>query len=203
MHREIEANWRQGDLALTPPDETLDIWRIDLSASTKKQRARAHKARLIILARYLGVEPDGIELAPAPGGKPQLVSPDSSLQFNLSHTRGAALLAIHASRPVGVDLEHRRRIDDPVRLARRVMSAAELMSLETCSANARTALFLDLWTRLEARQKTLGRGIFAKPVDPDAVFSASFSAGEGLRGCVAIDTEGTLPDLRFFDFGRE
>ena len=203
MHREIEANWQQGDLAIAPSGETLDVWRIDLSLSTEKQRAQAHKARLIILSAYLGVEPDNIELALAPGGKPQLATPVSSLQFNLSHTRGAALLAIHASRSVGVDLEHRRRIDNPIRLARRVMSAAELMSLETCAANARTALFLDLWTRLEARQKTLGRGIFAKPVDPDAVFSASFSAGEGLRACVAIDTEGTPPDLRFLDFGRE
>ncbi len=203
MHREIEAHWHQGDSASRLSGETLDIWRIDLKSSTEKQRAQAHKARLAILARYLDVEPDSIGLSPAPGGKPRLISPETALQFNLSHTRGTALLAVHARCAVGVDIECRRRIDDPIRLARRVMSTAELESLAACPADGRATLFFDLWTRLEARQKTLGRGIFAEPVDPNALFSVGFSAGEGLRACVAIDTEDTPPDLRFLDFDRE
>ena len=206
MHRKIVAQWREGDTQPRPSAGILDVWRIDLGApdgpaETTDQRSRAHVARDIILGRYLGIGPGAIELDRQPGGKPYLTS--SALQFNLSHTRGTALLAVHASRPVGVDIEARRSIKDPLRLARRVLPVDQVERLQAVSPETRLSLFLDLWTRFEARQKTLGKGVLAPHVDPDTLSSFSFSAGEGLYACVAIADPGRAPDLRLFDFGRQ
>ena len=203
MHREILAQWRDGDMSPSLLSDSLDIWRIDLEQSTSGQRSQAHDARRIILAAYLGVDADTVTLTTAPGGKPHLAEPDVSLEFNLSHTRGIALLAVHACHAVGVDIERRRSIDDPIRLARRVMPAAQIDLLQAAPTSKRATLFLDLWTRFEAQQKALGRGLFAPHADPDKLFSFAFSAGEDLHACVALACQDQLPSLRFFDFRRQ
>ncbi len=202
MEQTIEARWHRADNALTPQSETIDVWRIALRASPARQRADAHAARLTILARYLRLSADAIRLARAPDGKPYLASPCLPLQFNLSHTHGIALLAVDTCRPLGVDIERLRPIFDPLRLARRVMSARDIDSLTHCAADRRTERFIDLWTRFEARQKMMGRGVFAAPVAPEAVATIGFSAGDGLRGCVAVGIDDGPAELRFFDFDR-
>src|SRR5271156_1985631 len=60
-----------------------------------------------LLEKYLGCGPGQIEFDYGPQGKPSLrgESSKNSVQFNVSHSRGLALLAFAVARQVGVDVE--------------------------------------------------------------------------------------------------
>ena len=101
---------------------------------------------------------------------------------------------------VGIDVETSRRIGDPLRLARRVMSAGECAELESLEGDERQERFLVLWTRMEARQKAIGRGIFAQPADPALLSSFSFRPGPGQWASLSVSPAVTGRELRFMDF---
>ncbi len=179
MHRELAAQW-QADLERPRARPgRVDIWRldlVDLAAQLPPRghqppalrtrtgpiqpdtRAAAHHARCQILSRYLDQDADSLVIGLHPGGKPILESPEHGLEFNLSHARGVGLLAVTVGAGVGIDIELERHVDDPLRIARRVMASAEIDLLAGLPATARRRAFFDLWTRFEARQKALGKG---------------------------------------------
>ena len=104
------------------------------------ERALAWGLLRLALVRELGIEALP-ELAREPGGKPYFhARPD--LQFNLSHSRGGAVCALH-DMPVGVDIEKLRPA--PRRLA-------QGMGDED---------FFRLWTAKEATVKRAGLGVAA------------------------------------------
>lgn len=85
------------------------------------------------------------------GGKPYFPSrPD--LCFNLSHSHGAAVCALHDKR-VGVDVERRREAPRHV------------------AAGMTEEAFFRLWTAREATAKREGRGLAAllAPLEPDSL----------------------------------
>jgi 4'-phosphopantetheinyl transferase len=154
-----------------------------------------------ILAHYLACSPASLEIDRQAGGKPYLAGNDQALEFNLSHTKGMALLAVCAHRPVGVDIEVVRAVADPLRLARRVMDQASIDALQaTADTEHRLQLFLDLWTQLEARQKTHGLGIFAPAVCRESTQSFGFRVDDDWQGCVAVAASPEPVELRFFRF---
>ena len=108
----------------------------------------AYRLLALALGRELGL--DALpEIAREPGGKPFFPSrPD--ICFNLSHSHGAAVCAIH-DKPVGVDVEKLRPA--PKRLA----------------AGMEEGTFFRLWTAKEATVKRQGLGISAlmRPLEPD------------------------------------
>ena len=107
----------------------------------------AYRLLSLALERELGLPMP--EIAREPGGKPCFPSrPD--ICFNLSHSHGAAVCAIH-DKPIGVDIEKLRPA--PRRLA----------------AGMGDEDFFRLWTAKEATVKRLGLGIAAlrKPLAPD------------------------------------
>ena len=107
-------------------DMALDIWQFSLSTPctsdelkilSEDERTRAsrfyferHQRRFSvarvrlrqILARYLKKAPAELEFHYESHGKPYLTSP---LQFNLSHSKDLALLAVCFDHPVGIDIE--------------------------------------------------------------------------------------------------
>jgi phosphopantetheinyl transferase len=223
MHREVFPQW------LLPPDKAclqegrIDIWRIDLAQaslgprlvtsipdetgqehdlSPRGQRARAHRALREIFSGYLDCSPDTLQFETQPGGKPYLRAPAHGLEFNLSHSRGIALLGISTSVELGIDVETFRAVHDPLRLAKRVMSAAECDELSALTGNARLDRFLSLWTRLEARQKAVGLGIFAEAADPALLSSFSFRLDSSHCASLCVSPIILEPELRFIDFGQ-
>lgn len=117
-----------------------------------------------VLARYLGGRPDALQFELLAHGKPRLhsaVGNEAPLQFNLSHSRSAWLLAVTCVDPLGVDLELPRDVPNAARLAERVFTPAERLSLaeaEAVSPARRNEVFLECWTRKEAALKALGDG---------------------------------------------
>ena len=108
----------------------------------------AYRLLALALERELGL--DALpEIAREPGGKPFFPGrPD--ICFNLSHSHGAAVCALH-NKPVGIDVEKLRPA--PKRLA----------------AGMEEGAFFRLWTAKEATVKRQGLGIGAliRPLEPD------------------------------------
>jgi 4'-phosphopantetheinyl transferase len=124
-----------------------------------------------ILAAYLEVDPRTTRFVIDPGGKPRLDREWNStpLSFNLSHSRGRALVAVSLGPEVGVDVERLRR-DLPIdRLAARFFSPREIAALRSTPEAVRPAAFFACWTRKEAFVKATGAGIFRQPLQSFAV----------------------------------
>ena len=111
-----------------------------------------------LLATHLNVRPDEVTIHITRQGKPQLVSTDGPLWFNLSHTGDHLLLALSSGYQVGVDVETIRGVGNRQRIAERLFSPADQRELRLSGYDPAT--FTQLWTGLEARQKCLGQGIF-------------------------------------------
>jgi len=111
-----------------------------------------------VLGSYLGEPAATIELEVARRGKPRLRR-GGSLEFNLSHSRGLALIAVTAGRSVGVDVE--------------------------LIEQSRPLAFYEDWVREEARLKCLGVG-FGAPAPPAPVAIAAIDVCPGYAAAVAV-----------------
>jgi 4'-phosphopantetheinyl transferase len=113
-----------------------------------------------ILGAELGLSPASIRLTSDAHGRPGL-DPEvhsTNLDFNLSHSAGLALVATAAGPRVGVDVE-RLRDRDPLRVADRYFSPAEVKAVRAAPEAERPAVFLRYWTAKEALAKGLGLGL--------------------------------------------
>ena len=133
----------------------------------------------ILLSRYLEVSPTNIHFALQPLGKPMLDTRlEKPIQFNVSHTRGMALIAIARQYPVGIDVERIDRKIQECDIAERYFSKRESAYLASLPLPERTNQFFSYWTCKEAYLKMQGKGI-----------------SEGLAQCeLAIDLE--KPEVR-------
>ena len=114
-----------------------------------------------ILAAELDQPPASVRLHLGPHGRPGL-DPDahrSDLDFNLSHSGELALVAVGRGLRVGVDVERPRPGRDPLRVANRYFSAAEVEAVQAVPETDRPLAFLRYWTAKEALAKGLGLGL--------------------------------------------
>jgi 4'-phosphopantetheinyl transferase len=172
------------------PSDTIHVWRVplDVAASfvdrsyqtlSEDERERAAAISLesaraqfvvsravlrTILSRYVGTPPGELRFDYGPFGKPVLV-PDREevwkpVHFNLSHTKGLALVAV-TNREIGVDVEcvDSRRLPDPLQVAEQYLSADDCAVLGQLPAHLRRTAFLTIWTRKEAFAKAVGMGL--------------------------------------------
>ncbi|MET2718203.1 4'-phosphopantetheinyl transferase superfamily protein [Streptomyces harbinensis] len=114
-----------------------------------------------ILGRYLDRDPAALRFSAGRYGKPYVEN--AGLAFNLSHTRGAALLALAAPGPVGVDIE-RITGQDRTALAERWFRPAEAAAVRAAARAGDRAPFWAYWTCKESYVKALGLGL-AHPLD--------------------------------------
>lgn len=156
-----------------PIDRAADAARACLTGDERERAARflraedgvayaaSHAGMRSILSEFVGIAPAELPLVVGPHGKPELADGVASrICFNLSHTRGLAVLAIAAGRDVGIDVERLR--DDkpaPLKIAERYFTAGERSALEAANREDQPAAFYRLWTRKEAVAKLLGDGL--------------------------------------------
>lgn len=115
--------------------------------------ARAGTRRL--LGRDLDADPRALVIVEEEHGKPALLNRE--IEFNASHSGDLVALAFARGAPVGIDVEHRRRLGDALALAERYFSAEEL-AIVRAAADTDDA-FLTIWTAKEAIVKASGKGI--------------------------------------------
>jgi len=116
-----------------------------------------------LLGHALGIAPTAVALVRGRRGRPQLAVP--TLDFNVSHTCGMALVGIaatpHTRMRIGVDVEHRERRVNADGLSRKFLSLREQSWLTPLSAEERRRGFLRLWTCKEAMSKATGDALAA------------------------------------------
>lgn len=111
-----------------------------------------------VLSERLGTSPRDIPVTRTDTGKPIVAD---AVHFNVSHSGNLVLLAVSASRAVGVDVERKRSIPRVDAMAARWLSAGERAALDGILRDGidRSEAFLRVWSLKEARIKALGVGI--------------------------------------------
>ncbi|HEX3068885.1 MAG TPA: 4'-phosphopantetheinyl transferase superfamily protein [Thermoanaerobaculia bacterium] len=149
-----------------------DVIRALAELLTDEERARADRYRFEddrrrsivaraatrrILSRMTGAAPDELPIVEGEHGKPEIAGKE--IEFNASHSGDLVALAFARTTPVGIDVERRRTMHDPLGIARRFFSEAELAFVENAEDVA--AAFFTVWTAKEAIVKASGKGIGA------------------------------------------
>jgi 4'-phosphopantetheinyl transferase len=113
-----------------------------------------------ILARETGCDPGSIRIDGDHNGKPVADHPAGLPvpHFNVAHTRGLALVALHPTREVGIDVEPVTAVAEAA-VRSRVCTPEESAELEALDPGERAARFVRLWVRKEAAAKADGRGM--------------------------------------------
>ena len=114
----------------------------------------------MLLGRYMKVRPAQLQFETQPQGKPALITASSfPIQFNVSHTRGMAFIALATQHAVGIDVEWIDRKVQDRDIAERYFSACESEYLASLTPPERTVQFFSYWTCKEAYLKMQGKGI--------------------------------------------
>ena len=124
--------------------------------SARHEFVKSRALLRLLLSRHTGLPAEMFEFATGENGKPVLLG-SHDIHFNVSHSDGAALVAI-ASAEIGVDIE---RIDgsvDYAGVAQSVFSRSEIEMLRDASDARRGEVFFSIWTRKEAYLKATGAG---------------------------------------------
>jgi len=111
----------------------------------------------LLLARYLGREPEELRFRYGPERKPALAGDE--LRFNLAHAEGTVLYAFSRAFEVGVDVELLRPDAADGRVAERFFSPREVAALRALPESEQPQAFLACWTRKEAFLKARGDGL--------------------------------------------
>jgi len=121
----------------------------------------AHLGLHALLARALDCPPCEIAFKCGAHGKPFLdpARHGTGVHFNISHTDGLVAVAL-AGRPVGVDVERVRELEDMQAVADSVFATETISALaNTFGRAARRASFFRFWTLGEAFIKVTGEGL--------------------------------------------
>jgi len=221
------SSWSQALSPLTFPAGRLDVWRVRLDewetsgpelsilAPDEVGRAsrfhfekdrlhfiRCRSALRHLLAVYLQIPAAEICFEYFAGGKPGLAAEQNphSLQFNVSHSAGMALIAVGSQHRLGVDIEKIRSNVDTSSLAERFFSLRERVGLQSLPDELRVQGFFACWTRKEAFLKATGEGLsfpladFSVTTHPDLE-----PALEEIRGNIQARKEWFLADLVVMD----
>jgi 4'-phosphopantetheinyl transferase len=154
-----------------------------------------------VLGRYLEAAPEEIELRLGPYGKPALADPAIPLRFNLSHSGGAALIAVAAEREVGVDIERIAPRRNLLRLADRALGTDGAAGVRAAPPDRRLVAFHEAWVRHEATAKCLGVGLRV-PRRATAVAVSPLDAGPSFAAALAVAGESS-PPVRHFTLTAE
>lgn len=121
----------------------------------------AHALLRSALSLHAPVEPRRWKFRSSERGKPSVHEPlvDRHLSFSLSHARGRVAVAVTATGPVGVDVEHVDRSGALEEIQDRYLSPLEAGALRSAGPGERAHRLLAYWTLKEAYGKARGIGL--------------------------------------------
>jgi len=212
---DAQTIWQMPPAELSLPRDEVHVWRAlldrpqqlaDLSATLapdEQARAARYHFRVdrehftvargllrVLLSRYLGVGPANLSFRFNAFGKPSLADEHGAdVHFNVSHSRGLALLAFARGRELGVDLEAVQPEFAGLQIAERFFSPTEVAALRALPECQHTDAFFNCWTRKEAYIKAIGQGLSAG-LDQFDVSLAPGQPAALLRTMIATDEPG-------------
>jgi 4'-phosphopantetheinyl transferase len=114
-----------------------------------------------LLAGYVGGHPSEIRFGIVAMGKPTLAWPnDIGLTFNTTHSGDLVIIAVTASRDVGVDVERVRHIERALKVSKRCYSTAEHEMLSSLPPAELDRAFLSIWVKREGTAKARGDSVW-------------------------------------------
>jgi 4'-phosphopantetheinyl transferase len=113
-----------------------------------------------VLGHSLGLPPSEVRIVRGERGRPHLDGAPT-LDFNISHTQGVALIGVAGSGRIGVDVERLQRNVSADGLAKKFLTVREQATLADLDEDARRRRFLHYWTCKEAMSKATGDGLSA------------------------------------------
>lgn len=132
---------------------------LDLAHPDVRNRYAASRVLLKYAAgAVLRGDPDGLELAYVPTGRPYLRGCDQ-IDISLSHTEDLLLVGLTTRGLIGVDAERTDRQMYGSGLGRHVCTPYELVTLAALPEEQRNASLVRLWTLKEAYSKAIGQGM--------------------------------------------
>lgn len=198
----VVPSWNSPPLDLTLDLGEIHVWRVSLAQTasclqslqqtlstderTKADRFRFAKDRSqfivsrgalrAILSRYLNISSHILRFDYNPYGKPSLIVAQggNTLRFNVSHSRGMALIAITKNLDIGVDIEGINPNFSCLEIAEKFFSPLENSVLRSLPEHLQATAFFTCWTRKEAYIKAVGKGLSI----PLNQFDVSLAPGE-------------------------
>lgn len=180
------------DVGALPPAREDDLARAARfhSGETGRRYLCAHRA----LAAIVGEGP----LALGAHGKPYLRE-TPGLKFSLSRSGELALVAVSGAADVGVDIERVRRVPEHEQIAQRFFPPSEAAELALEPEPRREREFLRRWTRIEARLKALGVGLYGAGAEFEGEWTVEdVDAGPDFAAAVAAPRAGLAVQVRAF-----
>lgn len=137
-----------------------------LPGEKKMQSKYCRQIVLEAACKELGVKHDEVIFSTDANSKPYL-SNSSSFYFNISHTNAAVAVAI-SSKPVGIDIELIKNVDEndlkefkALKIAKKMFLPHEFEYIIE-QPHKTGERFYEIWTKKEAYAKYIGTGIFGK-----------------------------------------
>ena len=166
----------------SPSPRVIDIWQIALDIPVTDKRSLiltldkeeteryqkrqnrlqssyliSHAACRQILAHYLKLTAAEIKYKKNQHGKP-LLDHKTSLNFNMSHSRDKAIIAVTSDSIVGVDVEYSDKKNSWEKIVPRYFHPDEINYLLAQPKDRQKQTFFQIWTRKEAFIKAIGTG---------------------------------------------
>jgi 4'-phosphopantetheinyl transferase len=183
------------DKIKTPPSTAGETARASHFATPTLRRRylRAHGALRDILGRFTDAR---LDFALQEKGKPYLPHvPD--LQFNLSHSKQVALVAVAHRVPVGVDIERLRPLAEHAAIADRFFPPGEPATVDAAD-------FFRRWTRFEAILKAQGSGLYGAGSALEGEWTVQeLDAGPGFAAAVAAPGAGHTVVIHIYGENEE
>ncbi len=139
--------------ALLEPEERQRAGRLRRESDARDFTA----AHALLHAVLRGVLDAPYRLAKTESGKPYV--PGTSIEFNLTHTRGLSAVALSRTGAVGIDAERLEPHRDDRALVAQQFDREERAWIEAATDGQQTERFFRIWTLKEAYAKALGVGL--------------------------------------------
>jgi 4'-phosphopantetheinyl transferase len=167
-----------------------------VSEPLRRRYLRSHAALRAILATYTAAP---LDFAMAEHGKPYLPAfPD--LRFNLSHSHDMALVAVTHGIEIGVDVERFRPMQECMAIAERFFPPLEAAELAAVPPEGREVEFFRLWTRIEAKLKARGIGLYGAGQELDGEWTVvPIEVGPEYSASVAANCAGLTARVRAYE----
>jgi 4'-phosphopantetheinyl transferase len=183
----VEVRWIDLDVdepscsrfaAMLSSEEHRRADRLHFAVDRRRYIVRRGRLREL-LGRRLDCDPRDVPITCNAFGKPRVEGSD--VNFNLSHSRGVALVALTLGAEIGCDIEWQNSRVEIVKVAESFFSRCEVDALRSLPDSERTEGFFNCWTRKEAFVKACGGGL-SLPLDAFDVSLRPDEAAVILRG---------------------